>query len=116
MGKGGEIFLLEMGRPIKIDDMARDLISLSGFAPDDEIKIEYTGLRPGEKLYEELITDSEGVLPTYHEKIMVLKGTAPDKKEMTRHINELNVLLEIHDKGKIKRKMRDIVPEYQPKN
>ena len=74
MGKGGEIFILDMGTPIKIDDMARDLIRLSGFEPDVDIKIEYIGLRPGEKLFEELITEGENIVPTRHEKIMVLKG------------------------------------------
>jgi len=112
MGKGGEIFLLEMGRPIKIDDMARDLISLSGFTPDDDIKIEYTGLRPGEKLYEELITEGEGVLSTGHNKIMVLKGSVPDRKKMIEHIDELAALINGRDKDKIRFKMRDIVPEY----
>ena len=70
MGKGGEIFILDMGTSIKIDDMARDLIRLSGFEPDVDIKIEYVGLRPGEKLYEELITQGENIVPTHHEKIM----------------------------------------------
>ncbi|MBW2655861.1 MAG: polysaccharide biosynthesis protein, partial [Deltaproteobacteria bacterium] len=74
MGKGGEIFILEMGDPIKIDNMARDLIKFSGFEPDVDIKIDYTGLRPGEKLYEELMTNQEDVVPTNHNKIMVLNG------------------------------------------
>jgi FlaA1/EpsC-like NDP-sugar epimerase len=74
MGKGGEIFLLDMGTSIKIDDMAKDLIRFSGFEPDVDIKIEYIGLRPGEKLSEELIIEGEDVVPTSHEKIMVLKG------------------------------------------
>ncbi|UCD81270.1 MAG: polysaccharide biosynthesis protein, partial [Desulfobacterales bacterium] len=74
MGEGGEIFILDMGTPIKIDDMARDLIRLSGFEPDVDIKIEYIGLRPGEKLFEELVADGEDVVPTHHEKIKVLKG------------------------------------------
>jgi FlaA1/EpsC-like NDP-sugar epimerase len=114
MGRGGEIFLLEMGRPIKIADMARDLISLSGFDPDVDVKIEYTGLRPGEKLYEELITDGEGVLPTYHDKIMVLKGQAPDMREIAGHILELSALAKNHDADEIRRKLREMVPEYIP--
>ncbi|VEN74460.1 Capsular polysaccharide biosynthesis protein CapD [Candidatus Desulfarcum epimagneticum] len=114
MGREGEIFLLEMGRPIKIADMARDLISLSGFEPDVDIKIEYTGLRPGEKLYEELITDGEGVLPTYHDKIMVLKGKAPDMEEIAGHIKELSDLAKSHESDEIRRKLREVVPEYIP--
>jgi len=78
MGNGGEIFILDMGTPIKISDMARDLIRLSGFEPDVDIKIEYIGLRPGEKLYEELITEGENIVPTRHKKIMVLKGIECD--------------------------------------
>ena len=74
MGNGGEIFLLDMGTPIKIVDMAHDLIRLSGLEPDVDIKIEFIGLRPGEKLYEELITEGEGIVATNHENIMVLKG------------------------------------------
>ena len=78
MGQGGEIFILDMGTPVKIADMAQDLIRLSGFEPNVDIKIEYIGLRPGEKLYEELITDDENALPTPHPKIMMLKGGACD--------------------------------------
>ena len=71
VGEGGEIFILRMGTPVKIADMARDLIHLSGKEPDVDIKIVYTGLREGEKLYEELITVGEDILPTSHEKVMV---------------------------------------------
>ena len=73
MGQGGEIFILKMGTPVKIVDMARDLIRLSGREPDKDVKITFIGLRDGEKLYEELITVGEGIVPTKHEKIMVLR-------------------------------------------
>ena len=73
LGEGGEIFILKMGTPVRIVDMARDLIRLSGKEPDTDIQLEFTGLRPGEKLYEELITEGEGIVPTRHEKIMVLR-------------------------------------------
>ena len=89
MGEGGEIFILDMGTPIKIADMARDLIRLSGFEPDVDIKIEYVGLRPGEKLYEELITEGENIVPTHHEKIMVLKGIECDLQLLNGKIDEL---------------------------
>ena len=96
--------------------MAKDLISLSGFKPDDDIKIEYTGLRPGEKLYEELITEGEGILPTHHHKIMVLKGKALGREKIIEHINGLAELSDAYNKDKIRRKMRDVVPEYCPKD
>lgn len=73
MGMGGEIYIFEMGRPVKIADMARRMIELSGFDPDKEISIIYTGLRPGEKLYEELLSNKENTLPTAHTKIRVAK-------------------------------------------
>jgi len=114
MGAGGEIFILEMGAPIKIVDMARDLIRLSGFEPDTEIKIEYIGLRPGEKLYEELITEGEGILPTKHEKIMVLKGIDCDFPTLNGKINELIELSRTQDRDRIIKKFQEIVPEYQP--
>jgi FlaA1/EpsC-like NDP-sugar epimerase len=114
MGDGGEIFLLDMGMPIKIDDMARDLIRLSGFEPDVDIKIEYIGLRPGEKLYEELVTEGEGILPTSHEKIMVLKGMECDMDALNGWIDELALLAYEQDVEKIKSKLKEMVPEYEP--
>ena len=113
MGEGGEIFLLEMGTPIKIVDMARDLIRLSGFEPDVDINIEYIGLRPGEKLYEELITEGEGVIPTSHKKIMVLKGKECNLDELNGKIDDLVHLAREQDAEKIKKRLQEIVPEYK---
>jgi FlaA1/EpsC-like NDP-sugar epimerase len=114
MGEGGEIFILDMGTPIKIDDMARDLIRLSGLEQDVDIEIEYIGLRPGEKLYEELITEGEGILPTNHEKILVLKGIECNLDILNRKIDELAHLAREQDAEKIKEKLQEIVPEYRP--
>jgi FlaA1/EpsC-like NDP-sugar epimerase len=116
MGEGGEIFLLDMGTPIKIDDMARDLIRLSGFEPEVDIQIEYIGLRPGEKLYEELRTAEEGIIPTSHEKIMVLRGTECNMDLLNGGIDELARLAYEQDVDKIKESLQEIVPEYRPAN
>jgi len=115
MGNGGEIFILDMGTPIKIDDMARDLIRLSGFEPDVDIKIEYVGLRPGEKLYEELITEGENIVPTQHEKIMVLKGIECDLQLLNGKVDELAHFAEEQDGEQVKMKLKQIVPEYDSK-
>jgi len=113
LGKGGEIFILHMGTPVKIADMARDLIRLSGKEPDTEIKIEFTGMRPGEKLYEELITEGEGIIPTQHEKIMVLRPeNGIDESDIRHKIEMLHSLVAAHDASQIKKFLRDIVPEY----
>ncbi len=114
MGIGGEIFLLDMGTSIKINDIARDLIRLSGFEPDADIKIEYIGLRPGEKLYEELIIEGEDVIPTSHEKIMVLKGIECNLPMLNGKINDLIQISMIQETEKIKAKLKEIVPEYKP--
>ncbi len=122
LGKGGETFILEMGTSIKIADMARDLIHLSGKKPDTDIEIRFTGLRDGEKLYEELITEGEGIVNTSHEKIMVLKsgnhwnghGTqATYRSWLMDRIDELSVLAGRHDGCAIRKKMAEIVPEYE---
>jgi FlaA1/EpsC-like NDP-sugar epimerase len=121
LGTDGEIFLLEMGTPVKIIDMARDLIRLSGKEPDKDIQIEFTGLRQGEKLYEELITQGEDVVETAHEKIMVLnnsngwngyKDQAAYRDWLFSRIDELNHLAQEHDACGIKDTLTEIVPEY----
>ena len=114
MGQGGEIFILDMGTPVKIADMAQDLIRLSGFEPNVDIKIEYIGLRPGEKLYEELITDDENALPTPHPKIMMLKGGACDLALLNGSIQELERLASAQDAARIKSKLQEMVPDYTP--
>ena len=114
MGEGGEIFILDMGSPIKILDLARDLIRLSGFEPDEDIEIKFIGLRPGEKLYEELITEGEGIFPTSHEKISVLRKPPCDFNWLKAKIDELTVLAEKQDAAGIKRKFKEILPEYEP--
>ena len=122
MGEGGEIFILEMGTPVKIADMARDMIRLSGKVPDQDIQIVYTGLRPGEKLYEELITQGEGIVKTAHEKIMVLKrdGHGSDSAELDRRVRrQIDHLLAettTFEPARIKSALKDIVPEYAPAN
>jgi FlaA1/EpsC-like NDP-sugar epimerase len=113
MGTGGEIFILDMGTPIKIENMARDLIRLSGFEPEVDIKIEYIGLRPGDKLYEELITEGENIMPTRHDKIMVLKGKECDFEQLSEEIDELARLATEQDGQRVKLKLKEIVPEYK---
>ncbi len=121
LGNGGEIFILDMGTPIKIADLARDLIRLSGKEPDSDIEIVYTGLREGEKLYEELITKGEGIVPTSHEKILVLKpkdywqGNKSQEKcrqWLLEQITELEEIAWKYDGCAIRLKMKEIVPEY----
>jgi len=114
MGRGGEIFLLDMGTSIKIDDMARDLIRFSGFEPDVDIKIEYIGLRPGEKLSEELIIEGENVVRTSHEKIMVLKAMDCNLQILNGNINNLIQIAKDQKIETIKGKLQEIVPEYRP--
>jgi len=124
MGKGGEIFILEMGTPVKIADMARDLIQLSGRVPEVDIPIVFTGLRPGEKLYEELITSGEGIIETGHNKIMVLRsndfsnGNGGDIQAFRQRLDqELASLLNAadrHDSAAIKERLCQIVQEYTP--
>jgi FlaA1/EpsC-like NDP-sugar epimerase len=114
MGSGGEIFLLKMGNPVKIADLARDLIKLLGYEPDSEIKIDYTGLRPGEKLYEELITEGEGIVSTSHEKIMVLRGDGKPYRQMEVMLSQLAKTAKSHDAQGIKAILKSIIPEYIP--
>jgi FlaA1/EpsC-like NDP-sugar epimerase len=114
MGNGGETFILEMGTSIKIVDMARDLIKLSGFEPDKDIKIEFIGLRPGEKLYEELITGGEDIVPTEHKKIMVLSGQICELERLNGDIDRIIDIAKAQDGEKIRSMLKQIVPEYVP--
>ena len=126
MGEGGEIFILEMGTPVRILDMARDLIRLSGKEPDKDIKIVFTGLREGEKLYEELITVGEDIVPTKHEKILVLrtnggdnlelKGPATPDEWLNFGLSRLYDAAARHDASAIKKILEEVVPEYTPQN
>jgi FlaA1/EpsC-like NDP-sugar epimerase len=112
MGKGGEIFVLDMGEPVRIVDLARDMIRLSGLT-DDEIRIEFTGLRPGEKLYEELLADGEATVPTPHPKLRIARpASVPDAAWLA----ELEEWLAVpwRDAAEVKEGLRRWVPEYQP--
>jgi len=113
MGEGGETFILKMGEPIKIIDLARDLIRLSGFEPDVDIPIKITGLRPGEKLYEELITEGEGIVPTTHEKIVVLRGQICHMDQWQPELEALRLAAAQRDADHIRALLHAIVPEYE---
>jgi FlaA1/EpsC-like NDP-sugar epimerase len=114
MSKGGEIFVLDMGQPVKILDLARNLILLSGLRPDQDIRIEFTGVRPGEKLYEELRTLEENTLPTYHEKIRILEGPTVPPEAMSKRLATLRRLCAARDKRHLILELKDLVPEYNP--
>ena len=103
-----------MGTPVKILDMARDLIRLSGFEPDVDIRIEFIGLRPGEKLYEELITADENARPTQHPKILMLKGSACDIDLLNGKISELSSLALTQNAAQIRSKLQEVVADYTP--
>jgi len=112
MGEGGEIFVLDMGEPVRIAELARLMIRLSG-ADEDRIRIEYSGLRPGEKLYEELLADDESTLPTPHPKLRVAKARAADAGWHDECLAWL-AHSETHDEMTVKRQLKTWVPEYQP--
>lgn len=112
MGKGGEIFVLDMGEPVKIVDLARDLIRLSGFDPERDIEIKFTGIRPGEKLFEELAVDSEAVDKTKHPKIYVGKFRPYELSLVEAGLERLHLLSDGDDKQAIKDTFKEIVPEY----
>jgi FlaA1/EpsC-like NDP-sugar epimerase len=117
MGQGGEIFILDMGQPVKIVDMARDLIRLHGYEPEVDMPIEYIGLRPGEKLYEELITEGEGIVNTSHKKIMVLRNKKSwDPPVLGQQIEELLAITRNYDCPSIKAKLQELIPDYTPQS
>jgi FlaA1/EpsC-like NDP-sugar epimerase len=112
MGNGGEIFIFDMGKPVKIIDLATKMIRLAGLRPEKDIQIKIVGLRPGEKLYEELLTDISKTLPTHHEKIMIAKEVSDDFSEISTQIEELLFLSLKLESEQIVSKMKVIVPEF----
>lgn len=115
-GKGGEIFTFDMGKSVNIKSMAESMIRLSGLIPYKDIDIVYTGLRPGEKLYEELLHDQEQILPTRHEKIMITKLTECNYEEILPLLQKLYNITSEDDKFEIVKLMKEIVPEYESLN
>jgi len=112
MGNGGEIFIFDMGKSIRIVDLAKKMIKLSGLTLGKDIQIIYTGLRPGEKIFEELLANKETTLPTHHSKIMIAKVREYDFPTIEKEISDLIDLFKLQNNEVIVRKMKDIVPEY----
>ena len=110
--KGGELFILDMGEPVKILDMAKKMIRLSGHIPDKDIKIQFTGLRPGEKLYEELLIDEKNLVRTENERIFVAQFGKIDAEKMRKQILEI-VNKAYEETDDIRSYIKEIVPEYQ---
>jgi len=112
-GNGGEIFVLDMGEPIKITDLAENFIRLSGFVPHKEIKIEYTGLRPGEKLYEELFDTSERVMPTSHKKILIAVPEVPRKNVLDKYIRDFENVTSRYSAADVISLLKELVPNFK---
>jgi FlaA1/EpsC-like NDP-sugar epimerase len=110
-GKGGEIFVLDMGQPVKIVDLAKQMIELSGFRVGDDVEIVFTGLKPGEKLFEELLHHTEEYAPTAHPRIMQFRGKATFDLATMRELEEK---LHSLDSNQLKERLKKLVPEYQP--
>lgn len=114
LAKGGEIFVLDMGEPVKIDDLARNLIRLSGYVPDRDIEIKYTGLRPGEKLYEELLMDEEGMQNTENKLIHIGRPIDFDEEGFLKRLDEMYKTI-TSEQADVRAFVKEIVPTYQPK-
>jgi FlaA1/EpsC-like NDP-sugar epimerase len=112
-GHGGEIFVFDMGQPVKIADLAKRMIMLSGAK---NVKIEFTGLRPGEKLYEEVLNELEGTKPSFHEKIRIAEVRVYDYAEVSKAVDELVEISKQYDDMATVKKMKEIVPEYKSNN
>ncbi len=115
-GNGGEIFIFDMGESVKIIDLAKKMIKLSGLTLDKDIKITFTGLRPGEKLYEELLANEENTLPTHHKQIMIAKVAAYDFDFINEQIKALIQSFETQDNRLIVKQMKQLVPEFKSNN
>lgn len=116
MSEGNEIFVFDMGEPVLIDHLARRMIELAGFIPDKDIPIVYTGLRPGEKLYEEVLSDEENTLPTAHERIRIAQVRHYPYEQAVQDVAQLKLLVKAVDASSLVKMMKDIVPEYISNN
>lgn len=116
MGNGGEVFVFDMGEPVKIIDLAKKMITLSGYQVDKDIKLHFSGLRPGEKLYEELLNNNENTLPTYHPKILIAKVNTPSFAYMEVQLNDVQTILEYGHNTHLVAKIKEIIPEYLSNN
>jgi FlaA1/EpsC-like NDP-sugar epimerase len=116
MGKGGEIFIFDMGKSVKISDLAKKMIQLSGLEIGKDIEIIYTGLRPGEKLYEELLNNKENTVPTHHEKIMIANVRVYDFDEVKKQLGELVAMFNSQNNMNIVAQMKKMIPEYKSNN
>ncbi len=114
IGDGGQICVLDMGQPVKILDLARHLILLSGLRPDEDIKIEFTGMRPGEKLSEELTTLLEDTVPSKHDKIRIFVGNGVPAQDMQTWLDTLHEICEMRDIGRLVIALKELVPDYSP--
>jgi FlaA1/EpsC-like NDP-sugar epimerase len=114
MSKGGEIFVLDMGKQVRIVDLAINLILLSGLRPQEDIRLQFTGVRPGEKLYEELSCADESTLPTFHEKIHIYSGPVLAPDEMDRRLNAIRGYCAMRDARKLFLELKNVVPDYNP--
>ena len=116
MSTGNQIFVFDMGEPVKIDYLARRMITLAGFVPDKDIKVEYSGLRPGEKLYEEVLSDKESTLPTSHDRIRIAKVREYEYVKLLPVFSRLHHLAEDVMIEPMVRLMKDTVPEFKSEN
>ncbi|RYG29142.1 MAG: polysaccharide biosynthesis protein, partial [Chitinophagaceae bacterium] len=116
MGHGGEIFVFDMGQAVKIVDLAKKMIRLTGLIPDRDIKIQFTGLRPGEKLYEEVLSESEKTIPTYHDKIRIAKVSETSYFDTLRDVLDLIASCDNKDPLQLVKKMKQMIPEFLSKN
>ena len=116
LGQGGEIFVFDMGHPVKILDLAKNMIRLAGYIPGEDIQIVFSGLRPGEKLYEEVLNELEGTKPSFHEKIRIASVREYDYDTVNKDIEELIEISRHYDNMATVKKMKEIVPEYKSNN
>jgi len=113
MGRGGEVFVLDMGKPIKILDLAKEMIKLSGLVLDKDIAIVFTGIRPGEKLFEEMLTAEEGTIATQNKEIFVAKLPSADLDSLEEKLKNLGSIILSQEKDKIVKILTDITPHFK---